>query len=249
MASVMALALLMAVAAAEAGSYDSMVLRTLNEMRDSKINPAIQQALVDPLHVKVSETLKTPKECILKSPFGRGCLCKGKAVLTVQVDDVQGMKQLTIRNFTSAHVDGVTFTAWADVDDLKLRIPNGVSGAELKACGETWTADGAVTSNANVSSIRIAVTALGTWTGKCIKLDATNASLDEADLQLSETDINIEKDGLPPSVNLDSFKDLLKRAADKIASSLKIPVQNAIVRAMKKAQPCVPLTGKVAVAV
>ena len=226
---------------------DKIVLDALNAALDLLINPALQKNMPDPFANMGLKPGGTSQICIIPNPFG-GCICTASAFFGVEIDTVSGASHGLITSFTSAHLTATNLTSYSltataslQADKMHADGDGDNAHAGVSACGISPTVYGTASSDMDVPSASLQMTASATLTPqKCLKLHVDKATVLKDDLTMYNIDVEIDLGlfPLPISVFFDLFSGSL---SDMVGEAVKEPIGDSIPGAVNPVLPCIPL--------
>lgn len=233
------------------GIMGDYILKALNDVRDSKINPAIAENISDPLEVDVEKSGGADAGCIIPSPisFGarrRRCICHASASYSVSMKNVKGLKALRVTNFTTASVswDMSTITVGADVVDDDVEVDGGAH-AGVSACHISPHASGSASTHARITKTHLTAFATGEfdWLHECVNLRFTKVTVVLNEVSIHDTSVKIAP---IPGVGIGTFVDLVLDIAPdlttEITKAVQGPLSKAITNAAAKGDlPCIKI--------
>lgn len=212
-----------------------LILKALNEARDTKINPAIAQSLPDPLSIQVKTSGKASAGCIIPNPFG-GCLCHASADYSVSMKNVKGLKGLHVTNFTSAQVssDMTSISIGANIADGDVKAA-GNAKAGVSACHISPSASGSASTHARLQKIHLVAAAKGKLDllNRCVKLSFSKVSVALDKVSIHDTSLKIEL-GPIPGVDVGKLVDLVTGMVPDLTAAVEKAVQGPISKAITK---------------
>jgi len=224
-------------------AIEKAVITALNAVRDSRINPALDAVIPDPLEINVSESGDDSK-CFLK--IAGHCTCHAKYDYGVTLKEIKQLDDFKIIDFTRVTVDSsgppYAISITGNIATGSLTIDQGSAHAHVGACGIHETADGHADTKGEASGT-VKITATGNLDSAkgCIQLSVTSTSIDIGKLSLHDTHVTIKLGKIP--VSLGTLADLVLKMVPGlttlIADALQKPISKALPKAITGAIPCI----------
>jgi len=239
--ALVAMTLLMVV---EADPISDAILKELNSLRDSVLNPLLSQKVPPKIPLSISKSGDADAGCIIPNPFG-GCICHADAQYSISIDSLSNLNTLSVTNFTSCSYDGQNAINLTGAIAFTNAEPTGGAHAGCSACGISPSASGTVNTEATgVGVVAIQLTGALNLTSNCIQLNP--GAQVEVTLALSLHDTNVVISlGPIPGVNIGALADLVLKIVPELTSDItnavQGPISDAVTDAIHSGIPCIPV--------
>eukprot|EP00035_Acanthoeca_spectabilis_P024414 m.453742 g.453742 ORF g.453742 m.453742 type:complete len:269 (+) comp20541_c0_seq1:100-906(+) len=224
------------------------ILNDLNNIRDTKINPAIASAIPASIPLDFTES-GSDGSCIVPSPF-HGCICHASAGYDATVTQANGLNSLHVITFSQVLLNitdptNIQMAATAQVG-LGSASTAGNAHCSEDACGIKADEHGTFSASmAAVGTLELSGYAAPNITANCTSINVTHAIIHFDSLSLSNVNVNIDLG--PIKIPIGDIASLVLKLIPSIKPAIETAVSSSLDGTIPKyvtsILPCLPLPG------